>query len=176
MAFGQFVGAIRFRAPFPSRRKESATSKDWRFGRDMNISIGELSRRTGVKVPTIRYYEGAGLMPAPTRTEGKQRRYLETEISRLNFIRHARELGFEIQAIRELLALSTEPDRSCAEVDGIARRHMAEVERRIGQLVALRGELRRMVEACGHGRVGECRVIETLADHRQCAHEHGRIS
>lgn len=63
----------------------------------MNISIGELSRRTGVKVPTIRYYEGAGLMPAPTRTEGKQRRYLETEISRLNFIRHARELGFEIR-------------------------------------------------------------------------------
>ena len=142
---------------------------------NMDIAIGELSRRTGVKVPTIRYYEGAGLMPAPQRTEGKQRRYQVAEVARLNFIRHARELGFEVQAIRELLALSAQPERSCGEVDGIARRHMAEVERRIAQLVALRAELQRMVDECGHSRVGDCRVIETLADHGQCAHDHGRI-
>ena len=66
----------------------------------MEISIGELSRRTRVKVPTIRYYKSVALMPAPLRSEGKQRRHGEAEASRLTFIRHARELGFEIDAIR----------------------------------------------------------------------------
>jgi DNA-binding transcriptional MerR regulator len=125
-----------------------------------------------VKVPTIRYYEQVGLMPAPPRTEGKQRRYGAVEVSRLNFIRHARELGFEVEAIRELLALSEQPDQSCGEADRIARRHMIEVERRIAQLTALRTELQRMVSECSHGRVGECRVIQVLADHTRCEHEH----
>jgi DNA-binding transcriptional MerR regulator len=136
----------------------------------MEISIGELSRRTGVKVPTIRYYESIALMPAPFRSEGKQRRYGKPEMSRLTFIRHARELGFEIDTIRELLAMSAQPNQSCAEVDQIARRHIGEVDRRIGRLVTLRAELQRMMEACGHGRVGECRVIETLGHHDQCAY------
>jgi len=135
------------------------------------LSIGELSRRTAVKVPTIRYYEQVGLMPAPPRTEGKQRRYGPAEVSRLNFIRHARELGFEVEAIRELLMLSENPEQSCVEADRTARRHMIEVERRIERLTALRGELKRMVSECSHGRVGECRVIQVLADHDQCEHE-----
>jgi Cu(I)-responsive transcriptional regulator len=134
----------------------------------IDISIGELARRTGVKVPTIRYYESVGLIPAPARTEGQQRRYRTEAVDRLNFIRHARELGFDVEAIRELLAMSAEPDRSCAEVDAITRRHLSAVERRIGQLVALRGELHRMLDACGQGRVCDCRVIETLADHSRC--------
>jgi DNA-binding transcriptional MerR regulator len=137
----------------------------------MSLSIGELSRASGVKVPTIRYYEQVGLMPIPHRTEGQQRRYGEAEVSRLNFIRHARELGFEVEAIRELLAMSENPDRSCAEADAIARRHLLEVERRIAQLAALREELRRMVDECSHGRVGECRVIQVLGDHGECRHE-----
>jgi DNA-binding transcriptional MerR regulator len=138
----------------------------------MEISIGELSRRTGVKVPTIRYYESVALMPAPVRSEGKQRRYGDAEVSRLSFIRHSRELGFEVDAIRELLAMSARPEQSCAEADRIARRHLADIDYRIGQLVALRTELQRMVDECGHGRVGDCRVIETLGDHSQCEHPH----
>lgn len=138
----------------------------------MEISIGELSRRTGVKAPTIRYYESVALMRPPSRSEGQQRRYSEAEVSRLTFVRHARELGFEIAAIRELLAMSEQPDQSCAEADRIARRHMSEVDRRIGQLTALRAELQRMVDACGHGRVGDCRVIETLANHQHCENPH----
>ncbi|WP_334175393.1 helix-turn-helix domain-containing protein [Pseudoxanthobacter sp.] len=138
----------------------------------MEFSIGELARRTQVKVPTIRYYEQVGLMPAAVRTQGQQRRYGAGEAARLNFIRHARELGFEIEAIRELLDLSARPERSCAEADAIARRHLADVERRISQLAALREELQRMVGECHHGRVGECRVIQVLADHGQCAHDH----
>lgn len=128
------------------------------------ISIGELARRTGAKVPTIRYYEQAGLLPPPARTGGRQRRYGMAVVARLNFIRHARAVGFDVPAIRELLALSEQPERPCAEVDGIARRHVAEIDRRIARLTALRRELHRALDACGHGRVGECRVIEALAN------------
>ena len=87
----------------------------------MEISIGELSRRTGVKAPTIRYYESVALMPAPPRSEGQQRRYAQPEVSRLIFIRHARELGFEIDAIRTLLALQDNPNQPCTTADRIAR-------------------------------------------------------
>ena len=109
---------------------------------------------------------------APPRTAGKQRRYGPTAVDRLNFARHARELGFEVDAIRELLTMSAQPDRSCAEVDQITRRHLAEVDRRIAHLTALRAELQRMVDACGHGRVCECRATETLANHGLGQHEH----
>ena len=128
----------------------------------MDIPIGELSRRTGVKVPTIRYYEQVKLLPPPPRTLGRQRRYGPAEVSRLNFIHHARDLGFGIETIRELLALSFQPDQSCDKVDKLARRHKLEVERRISQLEALRDELQRMLGACSRGRVCECRVIEAL--------------
>jgi DNA-binding transcriptional MerR regulator len=138
-------------------------------------SIGEVSRLARVKVPTIRYYEQIGLMPAPLRSEGKQRRYGSTEIARLNFIRHARELGFGIDAIRELLALSGEPDRPCASADQIAQRHLNDVDRRIARLKALRTELQRMLTECRHGEVCECRVIQVLADHARCQHEHGDV-
>lgn len=128
----------------------------------MSISIGELARRTGVKVPTIRYYEGVGLLPTPARTEGRQRRFGADEVARLNFIRHARELGFEVADVRELLTLSEQRERSCGEVDAIARRHVGTIDRRIGKLVALRAELQRSLDRCAQGTVEECRVIEVL--------------
>lgn len=137
----------------------------------MEISIGELSRRTGVKVPTIRYYESVALMAAPHRSEGKQRRYAEPEVPRLIFIRHARELGFEIEAIRTLLALQDNPNQPCTTADRIARARLAEVEQRIRSLTALKAELESMIKGCCHGYVATCRVIEVLADHGQCVHE-----
>lgn len=136
----------------------------------MNIGIGELSRLTGVKVPTIRFYEQIALLPAPPRTEGNQRRYGKAEVDRLNFIRHARELGFEVEDIRDLLALSASPQSSCHQVDGITLNHLREVERRIASLTALHAELTRMVNECRHGRICDCRIIEVLADHGQCVH------
>jgi DNA-binding transcriptional MerR regulator len=138
----------------------------------MNLPIGELATRTGVKVPTIRYYEQIGLLPEPPRTEGGQRRYGKDELERLNFIRHARELGFEIGDIRELLTMNAVPQASCHQADSIARAHLDAVERRIASLTTLRTELARMVEECGHGRVCDCRIIEVLADHSQCATDH----
>ena len=137
----------------------------------MEISIGELSRRTRVKVPTIRYYESVALMPAPLRSEGKQRRYGQAEASRLTFIRHARELGFEIDAIRTLLALQDNPSQPCTTADRIARARLADVEQRIRSLTALKAELKLMIKGCGHGYIATCRVIEVLADHGQCAHD-----
>ena len=138
----------------------------------MDISIGELSVRTNVKVPTIRYYEQIGLLAAPPRSEGGQRRYGAEEVERLNFIRHARELGFDLDDVRELLAMSATPQASCHQADSIAKAHLREVDRRIDKLKMLRGELSRMIDECGHGRICDCRIIEVLADHGHCASEH----
>ena len=139
------------------------------------LSIGALARRTGTKVQTIRYYEQIGIMPEPGRTEGNQRRYGDAELDRLSFIRHARQLGFSLEAIRELLGLSDQPQRPCAEVDGIARRQLVHVEQRIARLEALKAELMRMVEECSGGTVGECRVLQVLRDHEECLTEHQDI-
>ena len=136
------------------------------------LTIGDLSRQTGVKVPTIRFYEQIGLLPSPPRTEGNQRRYGKPEVERLNFIRHSRELGFEVEDIRELLDMAASPQASCHQADSIARNHLTEIDRRIASLTALRGELTRMVEECGHGRICDCRIIEVLADHGECVTEH----
>jgi DNA-binding transcriptional MerR regulator len=138
----------------------------------MNLPIGELARRTGVKVPTIRFYEQIGLLEEPPRTEGNQRRYGAAEVSRLNFIRHSRELGFEVEDIRELLEMARSPQASCHQADSIARSHLYEIERRIASLQTLKKELGRMVDECGHGRICDCRIIEVLADHSQCSTDH----
>jgi len=132
--------------------------------------IGTLAKRSGVKVPTIRFYEEIGILPCPSRSESNRRLYGEDAVRRLRFVRHARELGFDIDAIRELLAMSAEPQQPCERADAIARRHLAEVERRIERLNALRGELERMIGECSGGRVCECRVIEVIADHGECTH------
>lgn len=136
----------------------------------MSLTIGELSRQTGVKVPTIRYYEQIGLLAEPLRTEGQQRRYETEAVRRLNFIRHARELGFEVEAIRQLLDLTGTPERSCGDVHEITKAHLWEVKDKIARLTALRDELEAMV-AHDHRKISECRIIEVLADHAECLHE-----
>jgi len=135
-------------------------------------AIGEAARITGVKAPTIRYYEQIGLLPAPPRTEGNRRHYSASDLRRLSFIRHARELGFEVEAIRTLLTLQDAPDQPCKEADAIARARLAEVEQRIARLTALKVELSHMIACDGHGVIRECRVIEALADE---SHDHGRL-
>ena len=139
-------------------------------------AIGDLARQTGPKVETIRWYEKDGVMPPPARTEGGRRAYTRAHLDRLAFIRHARELGFPLKEVRALLRLADDPDRPCAEADAIARQHLGAVRSRLGRLQALETELERMVEACGHGKVAECRVIQVLADlsHEHCLHQgHG---
>ena len=136
------------------------------------VSIGEAARHSGLKVPTIRYYEQIGLLPALSRTDGNRRLYAASDLRRLGFIRHARELGFDIEAIRALLTLQDDTSQSCASADAIAKARLTEVDQRIRSLKALKRELARMVEGCRHGRVSECRVIEVLADHGECTQPH----
>ena len=136
------------------------------------LSIGNLGKATGVKVPTIRYYEQIGLLPAPVRSDGNQRLYNERARERLAFIRHARDLGFPLEAIRELLGLADDPNQPCAAADAIARRQLATVRARIARLTALQEELERMLSHTACGTIADCRVIEVLGNHELCLHDH----
>ena len=139
----------------------------------MQLSIGRAATESGVKIPTIRYYEEIGLLTAPPRTEGNRRLYGSDDLKRLAFIRHARELGFEVEAIRTLLSLQDNPDQSCAAADAIAQARLIEVRDRISRLRALEKELERMADTCANGHVADCHVIEILSDP---GHSHGRLA
>lgn len=137
------------------------------------LSIGDLSRRTGVRVVTIRYFEKIGLMPEATRTAGQQRRYDERHVRRLGFIRHARELGFSQADIRDLLELTDLPDQSCAQVHEIADRHLSAVRRRLDALRGLERELVAICDCHAAGRVHDCNILEAIGDfeHVHCSRE-----
>lgn len=126
------------------------------------MKIGELAAATRTKVETVRYYEKIGLLPPPARTSGNYRAYDNGHLARLSFIRRARELGFMLEDVRELLTLADDKSRSCEAVDRIARTHLSEVDRKIGDLKALRNELHRVIGSCSHGTVADCKIIETL--------------
>ena len=137
------------------------------------LSIGTQSRRTGVKVTTIRFNETRGLMPDPGRTEGGQRRYGDEDLSRLGFIAHARQLGFDLEAISELVALRNVPPAAHGAAHRIARNRLAEVRERIARLRRLENELVRVVAACDRQSDGEtCRVLDALGDHDACKGQH----
>jgi DNA-binding transcriptional MerR regulator len=133
------------------------------------LSIGKLAAAADVKVPTIRFYEQIGLLPEPDRTESDRRIYDAPAVRRLAFIKHSRQLGFGIEAIRTLLDLADNPERVCNDANALAQEQLAAVEAKIGQLEALREELTRMVASGCSGPAAECRVIEALADRRVCA-------
>jgi Cu(I)-responsive transcriptional regulator len=135
------------------------------------MTIGHLAKSTGCKVQTIRYYEEIGLMPEPMRSEGNQRLYGHSDVERLAFIRHSRELGFPLPAIRELLSLTDDPSQTCEAADHIARAQLEAVEHRIQSLQALRTELKRMIKQCHGGSIADCQIIEILADHSKCLTE-----
>lgn len=126
-------------------------------------TIGELAAATGTKVETTRYYERIGLLAAPRRTRGNYRAYANADLARLSFIRRARDLGFGLDKVRELLGLSDQKHLSCEAVDVIARAHLAEVDRKIADLKALRRELDSVISQCGCGTIADCKIIEALA-------------
>lgn len=128
-----------------------------------NLSIGNLAKATATKVETIRYYERISLLPTPDRTTSNYRSYSAEHLGRLSFIRRARDLGFSIEQVRDLLGLSDQFNRSCEAVDVIAREHLAEVERKINDLQALRRELDSIISQCRRGTIAECRIIDALS-------------
>lgn len=136
------------------------------------LSIGDLSKRTGVKVPTIRYYEQIGLLREAGRSGGNQRRYDASDLERLTFIRHARDLGINLDSIRELVALSQHPSQPCTSADQIAKQHLDDVRKKIDQLKRLESELERIVSHCDGHSVEDCYVIRALSDHGLCEQHH----
>ena len=128
------------------------------------ISIGALAKKTGAKTATIRYYEHAGLLAAPERTEGNQRRYAERDVERLRFILHARHLGFSIDSIRDLIDLSEHPERPCQDATRIAAEQLSAVRMRIARLRSLEAELERIASQCSADSAAECYVLKALAE------------
>ena len=139
---------------------------------DAHFTIGDAAKASGVKVPTIRYYEQMGLIREAGRSEGNQRRYEKTDLERLAFIRHARDIGLNIDAIRELIALSQHRQMPCEGADRIAAEHLAHVREKIASLKKLEHELERIVSHCHGHSIEDCYVIRALSDHGMCEGEH----
>ena len=127
------------------------------------MNIGQLSRRTGVPIDTVRYYEKQRLLPPPTRSASGYRHYEADDVLRLNFIRRAKALGFTLDEIRDLLALSSARDGDMAAIRAAAADKLADVERRLAELTRMRDGLRTLVEACpGHGALDQCPIVGAL--------------
>ncbi len=124
--------------------------------------IGEASRRSGVNIETIRYYERIGLMPRPERTSGGNRHYSAQMLRRLAFIRHGRELGFGLDEIRALLGMVDAERVSCNEVRDMTERHLAAVRGRIDRLRRMERVLAGMAAECAKGDVPDCPIIDAL--------------
>jgi MerR family mercuric resistance operon transcriptional regulator len=129
------------------------------------MQIGQLSKRTACHIETIRYYERIGMLPSPARTAGRYRVYDTADVRRLAFIRRARELGFTLNEVRTLLALSAnEGSAACADVRELAERHLAEVRAKIADLQAMERVLADAVRCCAAGETAGCPIIDTLSD------------
>jgi MerR family mercuric resistance operon transcriptional regulator len=129
-----------------------------------SATIGTLSKRTGCKIETIRYYERIGLLPSPLRTEGGYRLYDEVQVKRLTFIRRSRELGFTLQEVRELLGLVDGEHYSCDEVQARTLDHLADIKQKMADLRKLERVLKNMVAQCTGGKLPECPIIDALFD------------
>ena len=134
------------------------------MGNASRFSIGALSQRTGVHIETIRYYEKAGLIPDPPRTEGGHRVFGQTHLKRLTFVRRSRELGFSVGEIQELLALVDEHGYTCGEVQALTLQHARNVHRKIADLRRLERTLRAIASECSGDDVPECPIIDALLD------------
>lgn len=132
--------------------------------------IGVVSSRTGCNIETIRYYEKAGLLPLPARSEGRHRLYGLGHLKRLSFVRRARELGFTLDEVRALLRLADERDRPCDEARGIAAKHLADVQAKIADLQTMEKVLTEMVICCDNDHSHECPLIESIFDNKSAAH------
>ena len=126
------------------------------------LTSGQLAKAAGVNLETVRYYENIKLMPPPPRTEGGHRAYDAAHVRRLTFIRRSRELGFSIDEIRALLALSAPEHGSCAEVKEIAAKHLAEVQAKVADLAKLEAILAQTISRCTGEAAAPCPVLDML--------------
>ena len=128
------------------------------------IRIGELSQRTGCNIETIRYYERIGLLPAPIRSAGRYRLYDARDVGRLVFVRRARALGFTLDEVRALLALSTKDgEAACPEVRELAAAHLRKMRAKIADLRAMEHVLADAVRCCDADELPGCPLIDALS-------------
>ncbi|HEV7275712.1 MAG TPA: Cu(I)-responsive transcriptional regulator [Devosiaceae bacterium] len=129
----------------------------------MSMQIGQAARASGVSTKMIRHYEAIGLIPAADRRSSNYRDYDHDDIHRLGFIRRARDLGFSMPEIRDLLRLWGEGNRSSAEVKQLAEKHITDLDARIGLLREMRDTLSILSHACDGDSRPHCPIIESLA-------------
>jgi MerR family mercuric resistance operon transcriptional regulator len=139
-----------------------------------DLSIGELSRRTGCNIETIRYYEKIGLLPAPPRTRGGHRLYPDGHLKRLAFIRRSRELGFSLDEIRNLLRL-VQGGYTCGEVQQAALAHLKSIRSKLADLRRMERTLSQTAARCEGGTAPSCPVIEALSDRSESHHGNMRV-
>jgi MerR family copper efflux transcriptional regulator len=128
-----------------------------------SLDIGRCARATGVPAKTIRYYESIGLLPPPKRAENGYRLYGGTEIETLRFVRRARDLGFSLEEVAELLALWRDKDRTSADVKALALEHMRALDDRIAKLQAVRGTILALAERCHGDHRPDCPILADIA-------------
>ncbi|WP_266171222.1 MerR family DNA-binding protein [Dyella subtropica] len=130
-----------------------------------SLTIGAVAKRVGVAIDTIRYYEREGLLPEPLRRASGYRSYDEGAVRQLRFIRRAKDLGFTLEEIRDLLALSADRHRGVKAVKKRAQERLAAIDERIAELTRVRNGLEQLVEACpGHGSPEQCPILRALVD------------
>jgi MerR family mercuric resistance operon transcriptional regulator len=138
------------------------------------LTRGALAARTGCNIETIRYYEQIGILPPPPRSQGGHRLYGQGLVKRLNFVRRSRDLGFTLEEIRELLRLVDGGNYTCAQVETLAREHVQDIRRKIGDLKKLKAVLEGMVSRCSGGEIPDCPIIDALFDTRTSLRPSGR--
>ena len=130
-----------------------------------DFTVGQLAKKASINIETVRYYERIGMMPKPTRKESGYRLYSEEDIARLKFILHAKELGFSLKEIRELLELRVDPQTTCDEVRDQAEAKIADIEKKISELIRIKKALGKLAAACREkGPTGECPILEALEE------------
>jgi Cu(I)-responsive transcriptional regulator len=129
----------------------------------LSLKIGDLARSVGMPAATIRYYEKIGLLSAPARSNSNYRSYGSDDLDRLFFVRRAREIGFSIEQVKELLHLSDRQDEDCCTVVHVAQEHLADIEQKISDLTNLKRRLSTLVSSCKGGKVADCRILDALS-------------
>jgi len=128
------------------------------------VNIGEAAARSGVSAKMVRHYESLGLLPRVARTESGYRQYGEADVHTLRFIRRARDLGFSMAEIAELLKLWQNRRRASGEVKRIAERHVGDLQRRIQEMEAMKRTLERLMHCCHGDERPECPILDELAE------------
>jgi MerR family mercuric resistance operon transcriptional regulator len=135
-------------------------------GQDELLTRGALAAQTGCNIETIRYYEQIGILPPPPRSQGGHRLYGQPLVRRLNFVRRSRDLGFNLEEIRELLRVVDGGNYTCGQVEALALKHVQDIRRKIADLKKLKVVLETMASQCSGGKIPKCPIIDALFDAR----------